>query len=107
MELTQADYEARKGRVDAGEGDDEDRRLVKHYEREGYTWPGSSSETSSDSRQQTTGNTEPGRQSPAPTTENPSNPDAEGSSAAGQTGGPGQPTTDGRRGRRTERTTSG
>jgi hypothetical protein len=36
MELTQQDYDARKARVDKGEGDDEDARLVKHYEVQGF-----------------------------------------------------------------------
>lgn len=37
MEMTQQDYEARKQRVEAGVGTDEDARLVKQYERDGYT----------------------------------------------------------------------
>jgi hypothetical protein len=37
MELTQQDYEERKAHVDDGTADDEDRRLVKHYERQGFT----------------------------------------------------------------------
>lgn len=36
MELTQSDYDERKARVADGTADDEDRRLVKHYEREGF-----------------------------------------------------------------------
>lgn len=32
MEFTKKDYEDRKSRIDAGEGSDEDRRLVKLYE---------------------------------------------------------------------------
>lgn len=36
MELTQADYDERKNRVNAGSGDDEDARLVKHYEDNGF-----------------------------------------------------------------------
>lgn len=36
MQLTQKDYDERKQRVDAGDGDDEDARLVKHYEAEGF-----------------------------------------------------------------------
>lgn len=36
MELTQKDYNERKARLDAGTGDDEDARLVKLYEREGF-----------------------------------------------------------------------
>lgn len=37
MEMTQQDYDDRKARVDAGTGDDEDARLVKEYERQGFT----------------------------------------------------------------------
>jgi hypothetical protein len=37
MKMTQQDYDARKARVDAGQGDDEDARLVKEYERQGFT----------------------------------------------------------------------
>lgn len=37
MELTQKDYEERVNRVAAGNGDDEDLRLVKHYEDEGFS----------------------------------------------------------------------
>lgn len=40
MELTQKDYDERKARVDAGAGDDEDARLVKHYEANGFTTEG-------------------------------------------------------------------
>lgn len=36
MELTQRDFEERKARVDDGTASDEDRRLVKQYEAEGY-----------------------------------------------------------------------
>jgi hypothetical protein len=36
MEMTQRDYDDRKKRVDDGTGDDEDARLVKLYESEGY-----------------------------------------------------------------------
>lgn len=37
VNLTQRDYDDRKARVDAGTADDDDRRLVKHYERNGFT----------------------------------------------------------------------
>jgi hypothetical protein len=40
VELTQRDYDERKARVDKGEGDDEDARLVKHYEANGFTTEG-------------------------------------------------------------------
>jgi hypothetical protein len=40
MQMTQADYNDRKRRVDAGTGDDEDARLVKQYEEAGYTAEG-------------------------------------------------------------------
>lgn len=36
MELTQADYDERAARIDAGTADDDDRRLVELYEREGF-----------------------------------------------------------------------
>jgi hypothetical protein len=36
MELTQRDYDERKARVEQGIGDDDDRRLVKQYESEGF-----------------------------------------------------------------------
>ncbi|HJV15622.1 MAG TPA: hypothetical protein VJ625_17180 [Propionibacteriaceae bacterium] len=36
MELTQEDYEARKQRVNDAVASDEDRRLVKEYERQGF-----------------------------------------------------------------------
>lgn len=36
MKLTQKDYDTRKNRVTSGDGTDEDRRLVKHYERQGF-----------------------------------------------------------------------
>lgn len=49
MKLTQADYEERKARMDAGAADDEDARLVKLYEREGFSWDGSNTGKSSDS----------------------------------------------------------
>lgn len=39
MELTQQDYEERKGRAEAGTATDDDLRLVKHYERQGYGEP--------------------------------------------------------------------
>ncbi len=37
MELTQKDYEERVNRVAAGQGDDEDLRLIKHYESQGFS----------------------------------------------------------------------
>lgn len=37
MEMTQQDFEDRLARVEDGTADDEDRRLVKHYRREGFT----------------------------------------------------------------------
>ena len=36
MKMTQKDYDERAARIAAGQGDDEDRRLVEHYEREGF-----------------------------------------------------------------------
>lgn len=37
MQQTQQDFEERLNRLGEGTGDDEDRRLVKHYRREGYS----------------------------------------------------------------------
>lgn len=37
MKMTQRDYEERLARVSEGTADDEDHRLVKHYQREGWT----------------------------------------------------------------------
>lgn len=37
MELTQQDYEERINRRAAGQSDDEDLRLIKHYEEQGYS----------------------------------------------------------------------
>lgn len=37
MKMTQGDYNERAARIDDGTADDEDRRLVEHYEREGFT----------------------------------------------------------------------
>lgn len=37
MQLTQQDYNDRKARVDDDTATDEDRRLIKHYENEGFT----------------------------------------------------------------------
>lgn len=48
MEMTQQDYDDRKTRVAAGNGTDEDLRLVKLYESEGF----SSDETSAGKRQE-------------------------------------------------------
>lgn len=36
MELTQQDLDERVDRVAAGDGTDEDRRLIQHYAREGF-----------------------------------------------------------------------
>jgi hypothetical protein len=36
MQMTQQDFEERLARLDDGSADDEDRRLIKHYRREGY-----------------------------------------------------------------------
>jgi hypothetical protein len=45
MEMTQDDFEERLSRVEDGTADDEDRRLVKHYRREGFE-PGGSAPAS-------------------------------------------------------------
>jgi hypothetical protein len=37
MRMTQADYDERKQRQNDGVADDEDRRLIKQYEQDGYT----------------------------------------------------------------------
>jgi hypothetical protein len=36
MKMTQKDFEERLAKIDDGTADDEDRRLVKHYRREGF-----------------------------------------------------------------------
>lgn len=90
MELTQQDYEERKGRQLADEASDDDRRLIKLYEREGFVWPGSSTANPSDS----TPNAEPSNeeQSPstAPTTERLSSKAGGKSSGARSTAGRGR-----------------
>lgn len=48
MKLTQKDYDTRKARVVAGTGDDEDARLVKHYEANGFTTEGSAPQPAGD-----------------------------------------------------------
>lgn len=50
MEMTQADYIERLERVDDGTADDEDRRLIKHYAREGYERPADGSWLFDDSK---------------------------------------------------------
>ncbi len=98
MQLTQEDYEDRKHRVDTDQGDDEDRRLVKHYEREGHTVREggdrpSAGNNSSTSREvtsnpfETSGNVDP---SSARTTVNPSKTDRTASSTAASTAGSGK-----------------
>lgn len=37
MELTQQDYDERVARQAAGNGTDEDRRLIQHYQDQGFT----------------------------------------------------------------------
>lgn len=98
VKLTQKDYEDRKARVEDGSADDDDRRLVKHYEREGFevkskggddVSAGNSSPTSSNKDARTTGNSESDPQSPAQTTEKPSKPVPAESSTVRRTGGSG------------------
>lgn len=48
MKMTQADYAERAGRVADGTATDDDRRLVEHYEREGYTLTDGQDEISGD-----------------------------------------------------------
>lgn len=91
MELNQADYEERKRRVDAGEGDDDDQRLVKLYEREGYTCrpggsPSGGSSTSTPSSGDESGKS---RRSTARTTEKPSKTSETGDGGVPPTGGAG------------------
>lgn len=91
MQLTQQDYDARKQRVEDGTGDDEDARLVKHYESEGFEWRGKSSKTSSEATPSSGAQTPSDRQSTAPTTGNPSNlSETGGDSTARPTDGAGQ-----------------
>lgn len=40
MKMTQQDYQERAARIDDGTASDEDRRLVEHYEREGFARDG-------------------------------------------------------------------
>lgn len=68
MELTQGDYEERKARTLAGQGTDDDTRLVKLYEREGFECRGSSTEKSSSSTESNEPSIETVNQSSAPTT---------------------------------------
>jgi hypothetical protein len=89
MELTQSDYEDRKSRVDAGTGDDEDARLVKHYERQGFTWDGNRTETSSDTTPNKRKRSVRQSLSTAPTTSRPSSKDRTESSTVPSTGGSG------------------
>ena len=70
--MTQGDYEQRKARQDAGEPTDEDLRLIKQYEQEGYSCRGNNS---AESPETTSTNSEPvsnGDSSTAPSTESPS-----------------------------------
>lgn len=73
--MTQKDYDDRKNRYAAGNATDEDLRLIKQYEREGYEWGGSKS---AGSPATTTTSNEPapsaGR-STVPTTDTPSKKD--------------------------------
>lgn len=89
MELTQEGYEWCKRRVLSGKGDDEDARLVKLYEKEGFTWDGNRTETSSDSTPSKRKRSV--RQSPstAPTTSHPSSKDRTDDSTVPSTGGHG------------------
>jgi len=90
MELTQGDYEERKARTLADSGTDDDVRLVKLYEREGFKWRGSSTEKSSSSTESSERLTETVNQSNAPMTAPPSSKPRTGSSTAHRTGGRGR-----------------
>jgi hypothetical protein len=90
MQLTQQDYDARKARVEDGTGDDEDARLVKHYEAEGYEWRGNSSQTSADSTPNSVDSTPNNLPSTAPTTDSHSKQSEAGDSTASRTDGAGR-----------------
>ncbi len=88
--LSQQDYEERKSRQSDGTASDEDLRLVKHYEREGYECRGSNSETSSAPESKTTETVNDGHPSSARTTGSPSKRARTDSSTVRPTGGPGK-----------------
>ena len=90
VQLTQQDYDERKQRVEDGTGDDEDRRLVKHYESEGFEWRGNSSQPSDETTQRKPDASEMNHPSTAPTTGNPSKTSEAGDSTAGSTAGAGR-----------------
>jgi hypothetical protein len=117
MKLTQEDYDERKDRALAGQATDEDNRLVKLYEAEGYeysgpveepesvdqeasededetpeedSWDGNSSEKSSGATPSGSEKTSDESLSPAPTTEQFSTSAPRASSTARSTGGSGK-----------------
>lgn len=94
MKLTQKDYEERLKRLAEESGTseqrDEDRRLVKLYEREGYSCPGSSTETSSGEQPKTSETNETPARRTARTTERTSKNEQTESSTARSTAGSGK-----------------
>jgi len=90
MELTQEDYEERKSRVETGMGDDDDARLVKLYEREGFTWDGRAMETSSGSTPSKPKRNTSASRSSARTTPRRSNKSVADATTVLSTDGPGQ-----------------
>jgi len=90
MELTQADYEERKARIKEGTGDDDDARLVKLYEKEGFTWDGKATETSSDTTPNRRKRSAKQSPSTAPTTSPRSSKPRTDDSTVPSTDGPGQ-----------------
>lgn len=88
--LSQRDYEERKARQSEGRATDDDLRLIKHYEqREGYSCPGSSTETSSSETPRSDGKSETPDPSTARTTARRSK-SGTASSIARSTGGRGK-----------------
>jgi hypothetical protein len=87
MDMSQQDYDARKQRIEGGTATDEDRRLVKQYEKEGYTWGGTRTAGSSEETPKTPSGDAAGPSSTAPTTANPSNKDATRASGTARSAG--------------------
>lgn len=73
MDMTQADYIERRKRTTAGTGTDEDRRLIKLYEKEGFSWDGRSSEPSTPGTPESTSTSRPAPRSNARSTSTRSN----------------------------------
>jgi len=73
MDMTQADYIERRKRATAGDASDEDRRLIKLYEKEGFSWDGPSSEPSTPGTPESTSTSKPAPRSNARSTSTRSN----------------------------------